>query len=706
MKKTSKIAILISFLSFFGMAQKVMASCTVSVSPNNVVMGVSSVSRFSVSNTSDQLANWVRIESPDLTAYSIAQINSDGWYGSGGGTRADFAGGYLEGGASGNFDLMLAETGETIPSMGFEVLLSYDAGDTFESCGTATIQVVPAPVAPTIGGVNLTVGNSSATLTWSTNLTATGKVNYGTTSGYGSSVVTASGTTHSAGMTGLSASTEYHYQIQVTSEGGTTSTADATFTTSAADVITTTLTTVTNTVTSTVTTTNNQTINKTVVLADTVKPAVKVDTIVNPSSRKPVNPAMQNVFDIPPIVEGKVVDTGAVNVGIVKIQYSTDNGKSWLLIEEPNGASKIDFSFVPEVYDDGNYPILVRAIDKSGNVGVSTVFTLIIDRLPPRIIHSLWRVGPIVLSAPYQLIPGVPVQVSVQAVGGVTEMKLELRNQEVGASDKSEQVFSLIKNFETGLWEGEINISYSSIPVIVRAKDGGGNEIEQEIGEINISEIGLPAQAGKAVSQQASISVYRYDELTKRFKLWNGEVYGQDNPSKGKSSWYLPPGKYYVEAKVKGYKTAQTEIFELDMPGAVRVEGELEKWAWNNWWKYGTLGILHSRSEGGSHSGSVIPGKQISWLEKTEWRGKEIDLTVLPLWEPRLAEILGGLKEESVVVIPGANQSSVELLKNRGSYKSTMIADPDGEILSDLQGASLPVSLMINRRGQVETPTQ
>lgn len=675
MYRQKKVLLIWFVLVFFGV-EKVSASCTVSVSPNNVTMGVSSVSHFSVSNTGDQVGNWVRLQSPGLTAYTIAQVTASGWYPNNSASEANFAGGYLEGGTSANFDMTLSETGEVITSMDWEALLSYDSGENFESCGTTTLQVVPAPVAPTISGASLTVGNSSATLTWNTNLTATGAVNYGTTSGYGSSTTTSSDTNHSATLGGLSASTLYHYQIQVTSEGGTTSTADATFTTSAASVTTTTTTTVTNTVT----TTNNATVNKTIVLADTVKPVVKVSTKLD----KAVAQA--------PIIEGKIVDSGAINIGIVKVQYSVDDGKSWLLVDEPSGATKVDFSFVPEVYEDGNYQILVRAIDKSGNTGVSSALTLIIDRLPPRIIHSLWRVGPIILSSPYQLIPGVPVQVSVQAVGGVTELSLNI----------GEEKFDLIKNYETGIWEGEVIINHYTIEsldhlgVIVKAKDGGGNEIVWEMEEIQVKQTNILTD-----QQYITHTIYRYDELTKRFKVWNGEVYGQDNPSSGKSSWYLPGGRYYIEAKGKRYKTAQTEIFELGQAGVVGIEGEMEKWSIWNFWKIGKIGLKQT-SKLTDQQTNKLTGQQISWIEKTEWRGRVIGLTILPIWEPRLAEILGGLNEENVVVIPGANQSSVDLLKNRGSYSATMIADPDGDILSDLAGMSLPITLNINRRGQVE----
>ncbi len=556
-----KILPVLLLLGLLVTPSRAVASCSVSVSPSNVVMGTSSTSTFNVSNTGDQMGNWVRIQSPGLTAYSIASMNATGWYPNGGGTEANFAGGYLEGLTNANFDLTLAETGEVINSMSWEALVSYDAGSSFESCGSANITVDAAPVAPTISNASLTVGNSSATLTWNTDRGATGTVNYGTTSGYGSSATTVSGTSHSATMSGLSASTEYHYQIQATSEGGTTSTVDATFTTSAASVTTTTTTTVTNTVT------NTATVSKTVILADTIKPVVKIETKLDQAVAQA------------PIMEGKIVDSGSVNVGIVKVQYSVDGGKSWLLVDEPSGASKVEFSFVPEVYEDGNYEVLVRATDKSGNTGVSAPQTLIIDRLPPRIIHSLWRVGPIILSAPYQFVLGVPVQVAVQGIGGVTEMKLEIGNSK----------FELIKNSETGLWENEIVIyEAGNWEIMVSAKDGGGNVIEQNIGNVDMRANDNSPLRG------AETTIYRYDELTKRFKVWNGEVYGQANPSTGKTSWYLPSGKYYMESRAKGFKTAQTEIFNIDQPGVVGVEGGLEKWGWNNWWKRGELRVNHN----------------------------------------------------------------------------------------------------------------
>jgi hypothetical protein len=313
-----RILFVLFFIFFFGV-KNVWASCTVSVSPGNVVTGVSSVSTFTVNNTGEQMINWVKIQSPGLSSYTIANMEATGWYPNGGGTEANFAGGYLEGGSSANFALMLAETGEEATSMSWEALASYDGGENFESCGSVDILIESLAV-PEISNAAITVGNTSAVLTWNSSLTATGTVNYGTTSGYGSSVTTSSGTSHSATLSSLSPSTTYHYQISVTSEGGTTSSTDATFTTSTADVVTT----VTNTVTTTTTTTNTVTNTNTVtrVLKDVTVPKISISTKFD----RPLESA--------PAVSGRVIDGGEVNAGIAAIEYSIDGGKNWAKVDE------------------------------------------------------------------------------------------------------------------------------------------------------------------------------------------------------------------------------------------------------------------------------------------------------------------------------------------------------------------------------------
>jgi hypothetical protein len=81
---------------------------------------------------------------------------------------------------------------------------------------------------------SVVTATSTATITWtSTNYVGTSQVNYGATAGYGSSVATSTLTTnHSLVLSGLTASTTYHYSIfSADTQGAVASSSDSTFTT-------------------------------------------------------------------------------------------------------------------------------------------------------------------------------------------------------------------------------------------------------------------------------------------------------------------------------------------------------------------------------------------------------------------------------------------------------------------------------------------
>jgi hypothetical protein len=99
---------------------------------------------------------------------------------------------------------------------------------------TFTTAAPPPPVITNVQAVSIT--NSGATTTWTTSTASDTTVRYGTTSAYGSTASTAGlVTSHSQALTGLSAGTTYHYQVQSTDGFGQASTSgDLTFTTTSA----------------------------------------------------------------------------------------------------------------------------------------------------------------------------------------------------------------------------------------------------------------------------------------------------------------------------------------------------------------------------------------------------------------------------------------------------------------------------------------
>jgi len=699
---TRRFLVFFIFLFFFG-AKSVWASCAVSVSPNNVTMGTSSVSTFTVSNTSEQMGNWVRIQSPGLTAYTVANMEAAGWYPNGGGTEANFAGGYLEGGTNANFALTLAETGEVVESMSWEALLSYDDGANFESCGSVLLQIVPAPTPPTISNTSLTVGNSSATLTWSTNLTATGAVNYGITSGYGSSVVTASGTTHTASMTGLSASTEYHYQIQVTSAGGMTSTTDATFTTSAADVVTTTTTTVTSTTTNIVTNTNTVTR----VLIDRVAPKISILTKFD----RPLESA--------PAVSGRVVDGGEVNAGVAAVEYSIDGGKNWAKVDEIDnlGGKVSGFEFVPPVIDDGSYKIKVRARDLTGNIGNSAIYTLVIDRLPPETGGSIFSVGPIILKPDgignIYGVAGMNIKIALSAVGGPTSMDLFWGGEK----------YILGKNEESGLWSTELNLkNEGNLPLVVKAIDGAKNETERKINNLISLAPGKVMDTDKKPIDKARLNVYTFEKNLNDFIIWEGEPFFQSNPqvtkSDGSYQLLLPAGKYFVEIESWGKRKIRSEIFEIGESTFLTQNFEMGKSILGNWWAK-TVSIDQKkdgivRTVNNSLVGKMLPDFDIvvggQNFGNTNVLGKPTVMTFLSSWGTETSDQIMALDSFSVAnggvntvaVLVQESASKAEIFKKIGGYGLTILADSDGVLVKPLNLMSLPTHVFLDRKGIIK----
>jgi uncharacterized protein YtpQ (UPF0354 family) len=114
---------------------------------------------------------------------------------------------------------------------------SKDAAGNIASSGdftftTATPQDITPPVISNVGSSNVTT--SAATISWTTNEGSDSQIDYGTTASYGASTVlnTSLVASHSQNLTGLAASTTYHYRVKSKDAAGNlASSGDFTFTT-------------------------------------------------------------------------------------------------------------------------------------------------------------------------------------------------------------------------------------------------------------------------------------------------------------------------------------------------------------------------------------------------------------------------------------------------------------------------------------------
>lgn len=102
---------------------------------------------------------------------------------------------------------------------------------------TVTLSAIPGgdpqPVLPVISDIQVSnITQTSATVTWKTDLPSNSKVEYGTTTNYGNikenpELVT----NHSITLTGLNSGTEYHFRVHSANGAGTATSGDYTFTT-------------------------------------------------------------------------------------------------------------------------------------------------------------------------------------------------------------------------------------------------------------------------------------------------------------------------------------------------------------------------------------------------------------------------------------------------------------------------------------------
>ncbi len=117
---------------------------------------------------------------------------------------------------------------------------SRDAAGNLATSGdfTFTTSASPDTTAPVISSVGASgITTSGATVSWTTNEASNTQVDYGTTTSYGSSTTLNSSlvTSHSQALSGLAASTLYHYRVKSRDAAGNLATSgDFTFTTSAA----------------------------------------------------------------------------------------------------------------------------------------------------------------------------------------------------------------------------------------------------------------------------------------------------------------------------------------------------------------------------------------------------------------------------------------------------------------------------------------
>ena len=133
---------------------------------------------------------------------------------------------------SGNYNVVTKDGGQYNDRFEIGTNLTIMQFDPSAIGSTSTPTSTP-PAAPVItSGPASTVGTSTATISWTTDQLSNSTVNYGASTAYGFVATGADGTSHSVFLSSLTPSSTYHYQVQSSDAGGTTTSSDYTFTTS------------------------------------------------------------------------------------------------------------------------------------------------------------------------------------------------------------------------------------------------------------------------------------------------------------------------------------------------------------------------------------------------------------------------------------------------------------------------------------------
>lgn len=683
------LLLVVIFYASFGFANASISSCSVnSVSPQSLTAGNASTIVFNITNNDEasNLLHWVKIVAP--SNFVITSLDGP----SAGGTTINESGSEaymsttLSSGESGDFSLGVTTTGGVTTSGSFSVQTSDSTdGSSAVTCGGDTTVSLTSggSSAISITNVSLSVTDTSAVFTWTTSLPTTGSVQYGTTSGYGSSVNdTTLGTSHSVTISSLSASTVYHYLVLSTDQSNNTANiSDRTFTTSASGETRTVTTTVTSTVTN----------NVREVYKDVILPSIKIKS------------DLEKVYKVFPEIDFVASDDS----GISRLRYSIDGGQNWLpiSIEDKIGKKQIASTFEPYVVDDGEYSLIIEVTDAAGNKNVTKSVKITIDRLSPILGPLVVMAGPQIINTEkdniLNLITGTEYKFLLSAAGGPNNIKMFC----------GDNIYDFQKNIDSGVWFAKIKFdnSINECSSKIVAVDGADNKQEKIDKKIVVNK--------KGKFKNGVITVYWYDDFENRFVKWDASSYGQDNPIVTNStdgySLMLPKGKYYIEAKSAGKRTTVSNILDLKSAAIINDDWELNP-LWK-FWQFTEEKKITPKVLGSSKWEDVsdlLPNVKLVSSDNTAFstldlRGHISILGITTTWYPSTNDYLKFLedvKNNGVYVVPVMLQeksSLVSFLKRRGGYKLDIYSDQDGELLKDLNINELPITLIIDKHGKI-----
>ncbi len=693
-----------------GIASADITSCDASMRAHAVSPNSDNNFAIHIDNTSGTDIQWIKLTRPSDN-FTIISSDAPGWDNSNTPNVANESNGSLApgNGVDINLDVRSANV-QADPANWVVEATDSSTGQNLLACSGTLDTAITGDVSditpPAISDVSIdNISTSSVTVSWLTDEASTSQVNYGLDDSYGSSsdFDSTMTTQHTVNLTGLNPGTGYHYQVSSADAAGNPATSqDNTFLTAKQPVVS-----------------QNNAINI---------------PITNPGDKTP--PTISLTTQLPHVVQSfpSVSGVAADNAAVMRVEYSTDGGANWLPADSQTGigTKKVTFSFTPLNLEDGNYNILVRAIDGGGNIAKTPATAVVVDKLPPLVGGNVLSLGPQVLQASHDgvisTLAGIDEKITLSAVGGPININLIARN----VNNKQEpQSFNLTQSADSGLWSGILSFNApGTYTLTAEAVDGAGNKTNTVI---NYAAVAAPASVVDQKTKKpiaANITVYYMQPDSNSWVVWDGAAYGQMNPQTtdkgGNFSLFLPAGQYYLKARAKGYHSLSSTIFKLNQPTPVLTTlnmkpgkdfmvGSINLSGWNFLAQPVELNLNASAKAQDVKSNSLI-GQPVPAFDltntnnqavgATDLLGKPTVLTFISTWAPSTNEQLAALsqlqKNPDINVEPVALQQDtgqVRAYNQIAGYSLSWLSDPDSTLSGSFRIPSLPTHYFIDRKG-------
>lgn len=678
-------------------------SCSAVSQPHSVTPGSSTTFQITVNNTGNSNVNWIKITRPS-TNFTITAARATGWVGHRTLSNVVFDTGTLAPGAGITISVTATAANTNAAAANWLAQTSEnDEGANPTSCtGDTSVAIAALPPAPTISNIGVTnITTTSATVVWNTDQASNSVVRYGKTNSYGQTAsVSNSVTSHSVSLNGLTAGTNYHFQVESTNPGGTT-------------------------------TSGNNGFRTTTVTPGPVSTAPQsTPTTTNPapaSLQIKLDPLPKNIYAEPPIFTGSASDINGISV----VEYSTDNGGNWLNASLNGPPNNPTFNFQPSNLPDGNYVVLARATNNRGQQALSSSITIIIDKIPPIIGGIQTAIGPQFLVAGpghvLETVAGIEQKISLHAIGGATTVTIHAYHQ---TNLSAQHSFSLSRIPGSDLWTAATNFT---LPGRYRleaiAIDGANRQTDKSLGEIFVSNpIDLVANGSAAKNTKSTL--YAWEPSMNNWIVWPADAYGQSNPQStnndGKLRYFLPPGRYYLEIEGGSYRRSVSNIITLTQASALTGKVNLEK----------TLGFgigsvrlkLPSLLPAHFRITSTTPLPAPTFAKQTKLQdfslkrhagdnlvlaniaGRQTLFIYTPTWSPAAVEqlaIINSLDQKTLantyVFSELEDIAALQSYQSVAGYKFPLWQDSNGHLTKQLNLIHSPSAVVIDKNGLVKT---